>query len=133
MAIVWTPNLSVGVDSIDAQHKTLFEKANNLFEAGKHGKSKEMIGEMLDFLDTYTQQHFRDEEAYMAQIKYPGLGAQKAAHQHFIAKLAKLKQEYQRSGGNIALIISADQMIIDWLTQHISAMDKQIGVYAKSL
>ena len=41
MAIEWTPNLSVGVTGIDQQHKTLFDKANRLFEAGKSSKSKE--------------------------------------------------------------------------------------------
>ena len=35
MAIVWTPNLSVGVEHIDNQHKIWFEKANALFEAGR--------------------------------------------------------------------------------------------------
>lgn len=133
MNIKWTPNLSVGVAVIDSQHKMLFEKVDNLFDAGKSGKSKEMIGEMLDFLDNYTKQHFRDEEAYMAKINYPGLEQQKTAHKNFIAQLTKLKQEYRQSGGNIALIINANQVILDWLTKHISAMDKQIGVYAKTL
>lgn len=40
MAIEWTQSLSVGVDSIDQQHKTLFDKANELFEAGKNNKTK---------------------------------------------------------------------------------------------
>jgi len=133
MAIKWTPNLSVGVERIDSQHKIWFEKADNLFQAGKSGKSKEVIAEMFDFLDDYTKEHFRDEEAYMEEIKYPDLDKQKAAHKNFIQQLAKLKQDYQQSGGNITLIISANQMIINWLTQHISNMDKQIGVYAKSL
>jgi hemerythrin len=133
MAIKWTPNLSVGVESIDSQHIKWFEKANDLFQAGKSGKSNEVIAEMFDFLDDYTKEHFRDEEAYMAKIKYPGLDQQKIAHRKFLEELARLKKDYQQSGGNIALIVNANQMIINWLTQHISNMDKQIGVYAKTL
>jgi hemerythrin len=133
MAVQWTPNLSVGVDHIDAQHKIWFEKADDLFEAGKNRKSKEVIGEMLGFLDDYTKQHFRDEEKYMEKIGYPDLDKQKAAHQHFIEQLAKLKEEYQSSGGSLNVIINANQMILTWLMQHISNMDKQIGVYAKTL
>ena len=34
MAIIWT-NLSVGVESIDAQHKSLFEKVNDLLKREK--------------------------------------------------------------------------------------------------
>lgn len=133
MGIVWTTNLSVGVTSIDDQHKVLFRNADQLFEAGKSGKSKEIIGQMLDFLDKYTKQHFHDEEVYMESIHYPGLMEQKTAHKNFIAELTKLKKEYATSGGNISLIINANQMVVDWLTKHISIMDKKIGTYAQSL
>lgn len=133
MAIVWTPALSVGVENIDSQHKIWFEKADQLFEAGKTGKSKEVIAQMFDFLDDYTKQHFRDEEAYMTKINYPDIEEQKQLHKNFIAELAKLKKDFQESGGNITLIINANQMIVDWLTKHISTMDKKIGTYAKTL
>jgi hemerythrin len=133
MAIVWTPALSVGVENIDSQHKIWFEKADQLFEAGKTGKSKEVIAQMFDFLDDYTKQHFKDEEAYMTKIKYPDIAEQKKLHQGFIEELAKLKKDYQESGGNITVIINANQMIVNWLTKHISTVDKKIGAYAKTL
>lgn len=133
MEVKWTTNLSVGVEKIDEQHKIWFDKANNLFQAGKNRKSKEVIDEMLRFLDEYTKEHFRDEEEYMASIRYPGLEEQRAAHANFIKELAKLKYEYEESGGNVAVIINANILIINWLTQHISNMDKQIGVFARSL
>ncbi|NLN05158.1 MAG: hemerythrin family protein [Clostridiaceae bacterium] len=133
MAVKWTPNLSVGVEMIDDQHKSIFEKANDLFEAGKQGKAKEVIAEMFDFLDDYTKKHFSDEEAYMIKINYPGLPQQKEAHRRFIEELAKLKEEYQESGGNIVLVIKANQFVVTWLTRHIANMDKQIGIFAKNL
>ena len=133
MAIVWTPALSVGVENIDSQHKIWFEKADQLFEAGKTGKSKEVIAQMFDFLDDYTKMHFRDEEAYMTKINYPEIDEQKKLHKNFIAELAKLKADFEQSGGNITLIINAYQMFVDWLTKHISTMDKKIGSYAKTL
>lgn len=133
MAISWTENLAVGINTIDEQHKTLFEKANQMFEAGKNGKSKEVIAEILDFLTEYTQKHFSDEEKYMRSINYPEYDLQKNAHAGFIAELEKIKKDYQESGGSIVLIINANQMIVDWLTKHISYEDKKIGKYASSL
>jgi len=133
MAITWNEDLSVGVDLIDEQHKLWFEKANQLYKAGQEGRAKEFIIEMFDFLDDYTKQHFKDEEAYMEKIKYPQIDAQKKAHAAFIADLAKLKKDYNESGGNIVLIINANKMILNWLTQHIRNMDKKIGEYAKTL
>jgi hemerythrin len=129
----WTPNLSVGVDIIDKQHKMWFEKAEKLFEAGKNKNSKEYISELLDFLDDYTKQHFADEEKYMLSIKYPGYSEQKNAHTYFINELAKLRADYNASGGSLLVIINANKMVLDWLTQHISNMDKKIGAYAKTL
>ncbi len=133
MAIEWTPDLSVGVESIDEQHKIWFQKANELFQAGKERRAKDYINTMIDFLDEYTKQHFKDEEAYMEKIGYPELDAQKKAHANFIKELAKLKSEYNQSSGNIIVIINANKMVLDWLTNHIKSMDKKIGEYVKSL
>jgi len=133
MTVEWTPNLSVGVEHIDDQHKKLFEKANELFEAGKQRRAKEYINTMIDFLDTYTKQHFRDEEAYMEKIHYPGLDEQKRAHASFINELAKLKRDYNQNDNNILVVLNANQMVINWLTSHITIMDKKIGDYVKTL
>ncbi len=133
MPIVWTPDLSVGVDHIDEQHKIWFEMANELFEAGKERRARDYIDKMLGFLDEYTKQHFRDEEAYMEEIRYPEIEAQKKAHANFVNELARLKSEYESSGGNILVIINANKMVINWLTNHIKNMDKKIGDYVKTL
>ena len=128
----WTPNLSVGVEMIDDQHKMWFEKADKLFEAGKNHQAKEYIGELLKFLDDYTKKHFADEEKYMLSIHYPEYEAQKKAHTAFIAELAKLRNDYKTSGGSLLVILNADQMVVDWLTKHISNMDKKIGDFARN-
>lgn len=132
MAIKWTPDLSVGVDHIDEQHKIWFEKANGLFEAGKERRAQDYINTMIDFLDEYTKKHFKDEEIYMEEIGYPELAAQKRAHASFIQDLAKLKKDFNESGGNITVIINANKMVLNWLTNHIKSMDKKIGEYVKS-
>ncbi len=127
----WTPSLSVGVDFIDEQHKTWFEKAEALFEAGKRRQAKEQIGQLLEFLDSYTKKHFADEEKYMLSIDYPQYDEQKLAHQSFIDQLAKLRNDYESSGANITVIINANKIVINWLINHISNMDKKIGDFVK--
>lgn len=132
MSLQWTEKLAVGVDKIDEQHKTLFEHADKLFEAGKVGKTKEYIVQMFDFLGDYTKTHFRDEEKYMLSINYPEYKIQKQLHENFIAKLGELRKEYDESGANINVIISSNQMILDWLINHISKADKKIGDFVKN-
>lgn len=133
MALLWTKNLEVGVDLIDQQHKKWFEKADQLFEAGKSGKSKEYIVQMFDFLDEYTRTHFKDEESYMQSINYPELTTQKQMHEGFIKKLKELRSEYEKGGVNITVILNSNQFILDWLTKHISQADKKIGEFTKNL
>lgn len=127
----WNPSLSVGINLIDEQHKEWFAKAEALFDAGKKGQGKEQVAEMLAFLDSYTRKHFADEEKYMLSISYPGYDEQKKAHTAFIAQLEKLSQDYKASGGSLTTILGANKMVIDWLTKHISNMDKKIGEFAK--
>lgn len=128
----WTQNLSVGVKMIDDQHKMWFEKAEKLFEAGQNHRAKEYIGELLTFLDDYTKKHFADEERYMLRIHYPEYEAQKTAHAVFIEKLAKLQEDFNASGGSLLVLLNANQMVLEWLTNHISTMDKKIGLFAAS-
>ena len=131
MALLWSKYLEVGVDLIDTQHKKWFEKADQLFEAGRTGKSKEYIIQMFDFLDDYTKTHFKDEEKYMTSIKYPELAQQKQMLVAFIKKLSELRKDYEAAGANLTVILSSNQFILDWLTKHISNADKKIGDYAR--
>ncbi len=128
----WHPSLSVGIDHIDEQHKEWFKRAEALFEAGKRGQAKEYVGELLEFLDQYTKKHFADEERYMLSINYPGYAEQKKAHTSFVGQLQKLRDDYKASGGSLTVIIQANKMVIDWLTKHISVMDKQIGEFVRN-
>lgn len=131
MALAWTEDLATGIALIDEEHKECFVKADQLFEAGKKGKGKEEVGKMLLFLDEYTRKHFKDEEDYMLRLGYPGYAEQKQMHDQFIEQLKKLRQEYDQSGGNLLVILNANQMVIDWLIQHISVADKRIGKFVR--
>jgi len=127
--VAWHPGLSVGIDLIDEQHKEWFKRADALFEAGKKGQAKEYIGELLEFLQSYTKKHFSDEEAYMASIGYPGLEEQKRAHASFVDQLERLRKDYEFTGGRLTVVIEANQLAIDWLTKHISNVDRKIGEF----
>ncbi len=129
----WNPNLAVGVELIDEQHKKWFKMADQLFEAGRNRRAGEYIVQMFHFLEDYTKKHFGDEEKYMQSIRYPEYEAQKAMHAAFIKELAALKSNFDQSGGNITVILDANQMVLSWLTNHISKQDRKIGDFAKTL
>jgi len=129
MMLIWTPNLAIGVPHIDEQHKELFSRADKLFEAGRNRKTSEYISELLDFLEDYTIKHFSEEEKLMKSINYPHLAEHMAAHVYFKDRLKKLKDDYTASGCNILVILEANNLVGEWLINHVSRMDKKIGDY----
>ena len=67
---LWDDSLSVGVATIDEQHKMLLKHLGELSEAvGLKRGSTEIVG-TLDFLVDYTQLHFATEEKHMSENDY---------------------------------------------------------------
>src|ERR1035437_4783406 len=96
--IVWTEDLSVGVELIDRQHQTLIARLNDVSAAVDNQQGETEIGKTLGFLTDYAEFHFAAEEKVMTQAAYPGLEEQKAAHREFIVTLDNLKQDFEEEG-----------------------------------
>jgi hemerythrin len=79
------------VSEIDKQHKKLIDMINNLHEAMKEGKSKEVMGDILKSLLSYTETHFKLEEKYFDIYNYPAKENHKAKHKQFIDTVTKSK------------------------------------------
>ena len=61
--ITFDDNLLTGNRTIDAQHKELIDRIRNFVVACQNGDSKVKAIKMLDYLDEYTDFHFKEEEA----------------------------------------------------------------------
>ena len=61
----WSKELSVHNEAIDEQHKKLFEIAGRAYALTNKKATKEEIITILSELLNYTQEHFKDDEAYM--------------------------------------------------------------------
>ena len=62
MLLEWTEELSVGVPSIDEQHKVLIRLLNELFDATQAERGQTLLGKVLNELADYTVYHFQYEE-----------------------------------------------------------------------
>jgi hemerythrin len=128
--IKWKDEYSIGVDSVDDQHKKLFEIANRSYDllrnqliTDKYGK----IIEIIDELKNYTIYHFQAEEDYMKQIGYKKFLSQKVAHNDFLEKMDNIDVEQIDDGQNEYLIGILD-FVSEWLVEHILKEDKLIAV-----
>jgi hemerythrin-like metal-binding protein len=123
--IPWREELSVGVLTMDSQHKQLIGLINRLHSSLKRGEGASATGTILKELMQYTQYHFTAEEQLMEKAAYPGLSAQREAHNRFIVK-AKDAQQRQLSGDS-TVTQEVMNLLMTWLPQHIMKMDKEYG------
>jgi len=76
----WNDSLSIGVDSIDSQHKELIRIVNELITCIDSGNIESNAIKIMHELKEYTVLHFVDEEKYMNSIKYNKINEHRAAH-----------------------------------------------------
>lgn len=129
--IQWTPALAVGVPEIDAQHQELFRRAEQLITALRAGDRSE-VPPLVRFLSDYAKEHFASEERIMKEIGYPGLDAHREAHKGFREGLAELTADFQRKGATALVALSVHNWLSDWLRQHVSGPDVEVGRFAEA-
>ncbi len=128
MVIEWDDSLMTGVESVDAQHKELIERAARLETALINNDNQE-VSSMISFLEYYIIKHFSDEEILMKKYNYPDYNLQKKAHELFVESFSKIKKEFETTGITTSLSLSLKANINDWLIRHINTMDKKLGEY----
>lgn len=131
----FTDKYKTGIALIDDEHKRLFEiideTYNLIHDDFAHDKYDQIIS-LLGQLKDYTEFHFNDEEEYMKSINYPGIEAQKQAHEAFIDKLVNINiQELDAMDDNQQqYLLDLINFLVTWLSNHILGSDKKIGEYA---
>jgi len=126
----WKPEYSVGVDTLDQDHKKLIDLLNKFQTAYEYHTGDEFERQALNELIDYTKYHFDREEQLMEANDYPDLQAHKRKHQEMIDQVDQFVADYNQRGHE-ALESVAD-FLRGWLINHINGTDKQYGPYLNS-
>lgn len=129
MGMNWDNNLATGVNSIDNQHKELFDRINQLLFAMKEGKAKDEIMKTLDFLEEYVIKHFTEEEMIQKKNNYPKYNMQHEQHEQFKNELKKLRETFNSKGTSALLVLNVQKEMSNWWRGHITGMDKDLGQF----
>jgi len=105
MAIEWSRNLSTGV-----------------------GMGKDELDRVFRFLDSYIVVHFDAEEQAMSKYDFPHAMEHLREHTGFIEAVAALRHEFA-TGATAVLVVKVQQLVVDWLINHIGGEDKKLGVH----
>jgi hemerythrin len=117
----WKDDYSVGISSIDGQHKNLFALGRELFKAMSTGQGKAALGPILDRLVQYTAVHFAYEERLMEVNHYADFAQHKAKHDSLTKQVLAFQADFH--AGRVSMSVQVLQFIKDWLEKHIKVSD----------
>lgn len=127
--IEWSEALSVGIESIDEQHKKLVAIINELHVAMLDHSAKPALSRIFGELVEYTTSHFGHEERLFAELGYPQEGAHVAEHHRLAGRVMELKRDFD--AGNTAVTLEVMRFLRQWLQDHIVGSDKKYGPFLK--
>ncbi len=118
----WTPQMSVGLPELDADHQQLIEIINSLERPA--GNTEEGLRQALVALGRYVEFHFAREERVMAACGYRGLAEHQQEHRDFAEKI----RSYAAAAGSAAAgptttNIELVNYLNEWLRHHILIVD----------
>ena len=133
---IWKDIYSVGIPSIDDQHKDFFSTANeivNLFDTKadlEKNVIKEKLRAALRKLVEHGDIHFRTEEGYFDRLHYSGAAEHERAHESYRKKVARFAEELEKPDADVPLIAEdIANYSIFWLSDHILQVDKQYSIF----
>ena len=126
--IDWTDALSVGLESIDSQHKVLVDLLNALHAGSSQGAGDDpAMKKTLNDLVNYTVEHFAFEERLFDEHQYPSTEEHKAAHVALTTQVGAFNEQFQT--GKVKLSGDLFKFLRSWLNGHIRGTDKLYAPY----
>ncbi|WP_243374350.1 bacteriohemerythrin [Geotalea sp. SG265] len=125
--ISWNQGLSVSVKQFDDQHKKLIDLINTLHDAMKTGKGKDVLGDILQSLVSYTKSHFAAEELLMQRHGYEGYEKHKKEHNLLVMQVADIQKKLNE--GAPVLTQTVMLFLKDWLSTHIQGEDRKYSPF----
>jgi hemerythrin len=129
--MIWTEKLSVGVVSLDNEHKKLVEILNGLHDEMLRGNAgAAVMGTLLGKLAGYVQTHLAREEALFKVNAYPKATAHIREHDVFRKKLSELETAHK--AGRAGISTETMKYLKEWLMAHILGTDMQYKEFFQS-
>lgn len=123
-------SLVTGNEMIDAQHKELIDKINDLLVSCETSKDKIMAVKTLGYLGDYTEYHFKEEEKLQEAIEYPGIAEHKKQHEELRRTVEELHDMLdEEQGPSPEFVAQVNKKVVEWLYKHIKGFDRSVAEY----
>lgn len=125
--LVWKDEYSIGHFQTNHEHKELISLANKVIAFSNNGEQVDKIKSAIKALGDYSVIHFRNEEAYMERIGYPGLEEHKERHKELIERMEAVITQNTTLDD---LVHQLKRLMVVWVIEHIINEDKKIAAAA---
>jgi len=129
MGIDWNDMLSVGIETMDDEHKELFRRINALLVALLGTESHSDTRDLVAAIREYTVFHFTDEEKLMKARNYPRYEQHKVLHTAFVEEFLSIEAQLLKEGLTASLVIRLQDKVVTWLLDHIAKVDHDYGEF----
>jgi hemerythrin len=129
----WDERFETGIEIIDKQHRELFKRIDNLALAVYEGKGKSELNKIIEYLETYINDHFTLEERLMYINDYPQYVDHLKKHQNFTVFFEGIAEEMDAKGTDSYLAIRVEKEVRDWWQTHVLQTDMEYVPYIKRL
>lgn len=119
----WDKKYSVGVLSIDNQHKQIFVILDKLYNSLKRGHVEIVLDQIIPELEDYIILHFKTEEFFFGSFNYEATLEHIAEHDSFKQKMNDIKAEIK--SGRTSLSFDLMIFLKNWIEHHILLVDKK--------
>lgn len=130
MSMRMPPELTLGFEEIDAQHRGILEameRAAGAARAGDLAGTRAAVAALGDVI----MAHFSAEEGFMAESLFPDRGRHKAAHDLFMQDFAQLGRELGNGLSDLVVQWVATR-VPEWVKFHIRVNDSALATYLSS-
>jgi hemerythrin len=121
--MTWRDQYSVGVETLDNQHKAILRILNEIHAASLRGKAKEVAGPLLSQLVSLASEHFSAEERLMESTKFPGLAEHRAKHREMAGRIADLASRHEKR--DAAVYLQLLYFVRDYQSKHMQNEDQE--------
>ncbi len=128
--VEWKDEYSVGIESIDNDHKQLIYLLNQFTIAYDYAMNESFEAKAFYDLLEYTRYHFKREEELMQENSYPDFEAHKLQHEKMINQTEEFVRIYQEKGHDSLKEVS--DFLTHWLINHINGTDKEYSEHLNS-
>lgn len=131
ITIKWTDALSVGIPSLDDDHKILVDLLNSTLVACYAGFGDEHVGIIIDELFKYTKIHFDREISILSLSGYPDWQHHQQEHQQIYLSIEAMANR-AKSEAHHGLSEEVATFLKSWLFDHIMTHDKRYADHLRT-